>query len=290
MIVDKILQFIGPNTDKVLIDELLYEFRDEISYAITRQLFRKREEKASLRLSGIGKCLRGQAYTMHGHKPNQPAPQAKMKFLYGDIVEALVVILAKHAGVLLSDEQKEVHLEDVMGHIDGIVLHDDIKYLFECKSMSEQSFKRFVQVGMSDDPFGYVSQANSYAYALGLDHIVWVGVCKSTGKMHEEIRKVDTDLAKRTIENIRRLKSCRNPTQFDRFPAKEETFGRKTKKNGMDNRTGNILLDTGCGYCNHNRTCWGSEVTLFLRGKTFKHYVGDIVHGEWTAGGRIIND
>jgi hypothetical protein len=278
MVVDEIYRFIEPNADKVDIPELFKEFETELIHGVQRQLFQKRVYKPTLRLSGIGKCLRGQAYTVAGYPKKDINPRTKITFLMGDIVEALIVLLAKHAGVILTDEQLEVKLNGVVGHIDGIVEFGGKRYLFECKSMSSFSFDKFKREGMGND-FGYVSQANSYAYALGLDGIVWVGMNKNTGHLHEEVRAVDAALAEKTVEDINILRACKDPKELPQFSTVAETWYKK--------ETGNQILPFQCSYCDHNEVCWDG-VTKYERKGKIKHYAGKIIHGPATEGGRII--
>lgn len=286
LIVDKIHKYLDQDTDKEVNEEWLDSCLDNIRLALISQLFSKRKNKPGLRLSSIGKCLRAQAYGLQDIPKKPIGHRQKLTFLMGDIIEELVVLLAKHAEVKLTDEQKEVMFHGVPGHIDGMV---DDNYVFECKSMAEIGFNNFVRSGM-DDSFGYLSQLNSYASALGSD-MLWVGWNKNTCHLHEEVCKVDKGLVERTKGNIDKLKANPNPESYPRLDCfKEETFGRKTKANGMNNKTGNVLLDAPCSYCDYAEACWDGKVTKYLRGGKFKYYVGNIKHGEWSYGGEVINE
>ena len=281
MIVDKIQKYLTPNEDKDVNSTWLDECVEEIKASLLKQLFTKKENRPTLRLSGIGKCLRQQAYTIHNYPKKDLTPRNKLVFLMGDIIEAVVVLLAKHSGVELIDEQKEVEFDNIKGHKDGSVLDKDKKYTFECKSMASAGFDFFKRDGMTDD-WGYVSQSNSYAAADGDDGIVWVGMNKNTCNLHEEIKDVDHKLTKTTKENIQRLKDCTSPDEFDRKDPILETWYSKP--------TGNIILPPVCSYCDYNETCWAGKVTKYLRGGKIKHYVGKIKHGKWTAGGEVIKE
>ena len=108
-----------------------------------------------LRLSGIGKPDR-QIYNGYHHLgPQQHDGPTYIKFLYGHIVEAMVLALTTISGHRVRDNQKKVNVEGVNGHIDGYI--DDV--LMDVKSCSSYGFKKFKNNTLHvDDPFGYVGQ------------------------------------------------------------------------------------------------------------------------------------
>ena len=59
-------------------------------------------------------------------------------FLFGDIVEEVVLFLARAAGHEVTDEQKEIEINGVRGHIDGRV--DGLPV--DVKSASSYSYRK----------------------------------------------------------------------------------------------------------------------------------------------------
>jgi hypothetical protein len=100
---------------------------------------------------------------------NMPEAQRKLpgkmefKFLYGDVLEVLMLFLAKEAGHEVTHEQHEVDVDGVKGHMDAVI--DGIPV--DCKSASSYSFQKFLNGPFFDDPFGYVKQLSGYAHAIG---------------------------------------------------------------------------------------------------------------------------
>src|SRR5690606_25725922 len=96
-------------------------------------------------------------------------PEAYLKFLYGDILEDLLLFLAEAAGHTVVGRQDEQEIAGIKGHrdcvIDGTVV--------DAKSASSYSFKKFKEGRLrEDDPFGYVDQLQSYIHSGQNDPLV----------------------------------------------------------------------------------------------------------------------
>ena len=118
--------------------------------------YRPKEAKRTLRMSNVGKPARMLWYevnsTVEKEEFNGPT---YLKFLYGDLIEEVVLFLAEVAGHSVSDRQRQVVVSDIVGHIDGVV--DGV--LIDVKSTSPHSFKKFKDGTLrNDDPFAYISQ------------------------------------------------------------------------------------------------------------------------------------
>lgn len=273
MIVDKIYEMLdeipNSNTELKIPDHLLKEFLDGCGNAVMRQ-FTKREEKQSIRLSAIGKCLKQQAFTLLGEKGEDLQPRSRFTFFFGDLIEEIVIFLAKMARVNIHSEQKEVVLDEIKGHIDGIVDIEGNRYIFECKSMADFSFKEFKENGMSDD-WGYISQINAYMEALAINNAILVGINKNTGHMWEQIFKKDDSIVSCIYSNIQDLKGIqKNPELLNKLESIspiDETFRNK--------KTGNKVLSVTCSYCKYKKSCFKGLTTAFKNGKPI-FYVGDV--------------
>jgi len=256
MIKDKIYDLLSLNEDAPIPMEILNEFSQAVVEGFRRQILTEKSEKSNLRLSQVGRCVRQQWYSIKGFDGEPLNPRTRMTFLFGDIIEAVVVALAKTAGVNLFDQQKEVKVLGVKGHIDGIIMDGKKACLFECKSMSDAGFKSLERNGLEDD-FGYLTQANLYMHALGLDVGYLVAVNKNTGHIAEvEIHK-DYDIINKALSNIKIVRKClKKDTLPDRsFEATDEIFRNKP--------TGRKILPVQCAYCPYKEHCWDNITMEF---------------------------
>ena len=218
----------------------------------------REERKGTLRLSGMGNpCPRKIWYEVN--EPNEGEvvpPSALLKFLYGDILEHLLISLAIAAGHRVEGCQDELYVHGVKGHRDCVI--DGITV--DIKSASPYSFKKFEAGGLrDDDPFGYVSQLSSYVYA-GREHEVEshpsVGAFLVVDKVHGKIclDMYDFSLELKTkeedFETIKAMvKQDEPPPQgFDPVP---------------EGKSGNEKLGINCSYCSRKASCW-PELRTFV--------------------------
>lgn len=213
---------------------------------VTRFLEYTAERKATLRLSNIGRPDRQLWYELRDYPKEKLSSTVKFKFLFGSILEELILFLAKEAGHEVSCEQREVSVDGVIGHIDAII--DGV--LVDVKSCSTRSFEKFEKGTLfSDDPFGYVGQLSGYAKALKVERAAFVAIDKTLGKIcililpQEAIESynVSARIAKvrETIKSPIPPKRCYDPKPIS-----------KTDKSG------NLVLSTGCNYCAYKIECW----------------------------------
>jgi hypothetical protein len=145
---------------------LLFELGATVMDSMRKQLWvSQAAPNPKLRMSNIGKpCSRALWYDINGDEQSESfTPQTKLKFIVGDIVEALLVYLAKEAGHSVTMQQAEVEIDDIKGHIDCFIDGE----LVDIKSASAYSMKKFVNGTLpDDDAFGYISQISGYANAF----------------------------------------------------------------------------------------------------------------------------
>jgi len=146
MIVDRICAYL--NEPKQMRLDVLANVGELAQYSFARQFGNKEESERTLRLSSIGQCLRKQAYNVLGFPVNgkEIDPRAKMVFFQGDMAEMAIIQLALVAGCNIKScglNQKDVVIDGVVGHPDGILETDLENYLVEVKSMSSYSFADF---------------------------------------------------------------------------------------------------------------------------------------------------
>lgn len=200
-------------------------------------------------MSSIGQpCERKLWYEIN--KPELAAPLSGndyLKFLYGDIIESLMIFLAKLAGHDVKGEQDEVEIEGVKGHRDAII--DGV--LVDVKSASPFSYKKFEDGSLKEnDAFGYIPQLQSYLFAssqddklIQKDEAYFIGVNKVTGEFCLTSSKSDETDWSKTYALKKELVSQSDlpPRGFE-----PEDWG----------KSGNKVLPFNCGFCAFKKTCW----------------------------------
>ena len=198
------------------------------------------DKEGKLRMSVLGKPARQLWYDKHSPKDRKDEDSGlNLKFLYGHIIEHLVLYLAELAGHKIEDQQKKVEIDGVTGHIDSKIDGE----ICDVKSASPFSFKKF-QSGeiVGDDPFGYHAQLSGYETAMGTKAGGFLVVDKSSGDI---CFYKPEDMAKPNVKSL--IKNLRTTLEQDTPPEKCYEF--KTEKNG------NKTLAIGCMFCPHKWEC-----------------------------------
>ena len=249
------------------VDKYIDNFGDMLKVHIKEFLYEKPRDRTNLRLSSIGKPDRQLWYALN--KPLndvQLQPSTRIKFLYGYILEELLLLCASISGHMVTDQQKEVEVEGVIGHQDAMI--DGV--LVDCKSASGPGFDKFRYNKLAeDDPFGYIAQISAYAHANGVDRAAFLVINKSTGEIClTPVHHMDMINAKQRVAFLKGMvTSSRIPDRcYDTVP---------------DGKSGNHKLAVGCVYCGHKRECWedvnqgqGLRVFQYAKGKRFLTQVG----------------
>lgn len=230
----------------VISAEDLKEFAEDITNCVVAAISEERKPRKNLRLSMIGQPNRKIWYSLNNNynkrnKEEELAGSDYIKFLYGDMLECLLVFLSKTAGHTVTDRQKELVVNNVIGHQDGRV--DDV--LVDFKSASSFSFKKFRSGKIyTDDPFGYISQLSAYAQANGVKEAGFIVIDKTTGEItYCPIHHMDMINAESRINDIREAISDTSPPD-------------RCYSDVPDGASGNRKLDTGCVYCSYKFDCW----------------------------------
>ena len=233
-------------------EDLFKLFGDGLNDTMRVRLTEQRKN-GYLRLSNIGKPDRQLWYAINDPDGDEKLPpQAHIKFMYGDMQEHLCIMLAKLAGHEVTDEQKEVVVNGIPGHIDGRI----DGHVVDVKSASRFAFSKFSQGTLlepGNDAFGYIGQLAAYVHAVtpGKDGYI-LAVNKDLG--HLALLKIDAEiLAKYNIEaRIDYAKDMVNGQIPDRcYP------------DVPDGKSGNMKLDTGCSYCSRKFNCWDDLKTYY---------------------------
>lgn len=242
-------------------DEDAKVFGDKMASLIKNRLVRE-ERPGTLRMSNIGKPDRQLWYEVNTPKDAEKMhPNSYLKFLYGDIIEELILFLAKLAGHDVQGEQDEMNLHGIVGHRDGVI--DGITV--DVKSTSPFSFKKFKEGLTHDkDPFGYIQQINNYIHSGKDDPIVvdkefggFLAVNKVTGDMHLDMHKKSPVPIDQIIEYKKAMVASEEPPErcFE-----DEPMG----------KSGNKKLGLNCSYCAYKRKCWpGLRAFAYSYGPVF---------------------
>jgi hypothetical protein len=218
-----------------------------------------------LSLSGIGSpCDRRLWYKINQTESSEPlTAEALGTFFYGDLLEALVLSLAKAAGHSVEGMQDRVEVFGIPGSRDAVI--DGVTV--DVKSASKYGFEKFRKHNLrEDDPFGYISQLSSYVYAGKDDPLVknktegaFLVVQKDRFKLCLDRYDFTEEIAKKEeeIERVKKLVAGSIPE--DRIPPVPQS---KTSEN--------TVLSTTCGYCDFRKVCWPEARTfLYSTGPVF---------------------
>jgi len=221
------------------------EICDRVGKNIGQHLFNavyeERKLRTSLRLSQIGKPLRQIWYSSKGIQGEELDGPTYIKFLYGNILEELLIGFSELAGHTVTESQKELSVSGVKGHQDARV--DGV--LVDFKSASNFSFNKFnINELRKKDPFGYIDQLTAYAQDKKDKAAAWVVINKQTGEIAvahlHEMEMPDVS---------QKIKKVKNVVERDTPPP-------RCYNDIPDGSSGNRRLDFGCVYCVYKLHCW----------------------------------
>lgn len=231
-------------------EENLAKFTEDLARLLRLRLKQKSKEpvKKTLRMSKLGTPDRKLWFEFNVQTTVEVTHP--LKFLYGDIIELLVLYLAKETGHTIFNEQKTHEIDGVIGHQDCGM---DEYQIVDVKSASNFSYKKFAERTLfRNDPFGYVAQLSSYMKAEGTDKGAFVAVNKETGEVCVmEVGPSDTIDPEKRIQDIREmLKSSTPPKDLCYEPVE---FG----------KSGNTQINPSCYYCPFKDLCWAGKTRKF---------------------------
>jgi hypothetical protein len=167
--------------DEKEVDTHLDSFTESLKETLRNFLNEVPVKRRNLRLSAIGKPARQLWYDKNSKEEPKPLePSTRVKFLYGHMLEDLLILFSRLAGHTVTDLQKTVHVNGIKGHQDCVI--DGV--LVDCKSASGRSFEKFSKNKLySDDPFGYIAQISAYAEGNGVDEAAFLAIDKQNGNI-----------------------------------------------------------------------------------------------------------
>jgi hypothetical protein len=198
-------------------------------------------DKPTLRMSNVGKPNRQLWYDMksENQKNNFTAP-VQIRFLYGHILEEVVLFLARLAGHEVTDEQKEISVSGIKGHMDCKIDGEVV----DIKTASGFAFKKFKEGTLpDDDPFGYMAQIAGYEEAEGTQHGGFLTLNKESGELALfRPQELDKPNIKQRIKTLKAQIKKDTPPELCYNPV-------------PDGKAGNMKIARGCTWCRHKFVC-----------------------------------
>ena len=235
-------------------EEQIDKFLNNTKLALLDWLQPRKSSGKGLRMSVIGRPARQLWYDNHIERKQEiHDPSTQLKFLYGHVLEHLLLFLVEVSGHTVTAQQKKVKVEDVNGHMDCKIDGEVV----DVKSASAMSFKKFKNGTLyEDDPFGYIAQLAGYEHNEGTTNGGLLAVNKSSGEIAlfrpDELMKPN---AKDLINNLKEKLTQNEPPEKCYQPIPHD-------------KTGNLKLPVGCVYCSHKFICHadsndGDEIRVF---------------------------
>ena len=254
--VNKIFSQIGSGKPVELpeekVDILLSNLKEALSQWST-----PREKSVGLRMSNVGRPNRQLWYDIKSNKDQEElSPAVIFRFLYGHVVEELLLFFVDLAGHKVEHQQAEVNVLGLKGHVDCLI--DDV--VIDIKSASDFSFRKFKDGKLSqDDPFGYLAQLAAYEHGFGKSGGGFLVANKSSGEI---CLYIPDELEVPNIES--RLETVRTELKED-VPPRERCYPIIAK-----GKSGNMGLHNSCKWCRHKFQC-NPDLRVFKYSNTLEY-------------------
>lgn len=236
------LSILGDGESLDVSEEVLDEFGNSMKEALRHWANPTPRDTETLRMSNIGKPLRQLWYDLksEGEETQPLEPHLFIRFLYGHILEEVMLFLVKLAGHKVTDEQKEVKVSGVHGHMDCKIDGEVI----DIKTASSFAFRKFKNGTLAeDDPFGYLAQLSAYETAEKTKAGGFLVLNKESGEitLHRP-SFIDKPHARNKIREVKKAIKLDSPPELCYNPVPE-------------GKAGNMKLPRGCTYCRHKNEC-----------------------------------
>ena len=251
--------------DGVPIEQVINDFGENVKQILRNNITESKFDKRKLRMSNIGKKDRQLWYSYNGYKGEELMPHTRIKFLYGHLIEEMVLALTKLSGHDVTHEQKQVEVQGIKGSMDCKI--DGV--LTDVKSASPYGFKKFKDGSLiNDDPFGYVDQIKGYAHAENTTDVGWLVMDKTNGHLtylkYDMADESQWYWAKLNFFSIvERIKTIKNIVKLSKPP-------KRCYEPVPDGKSGNMKLPVGCSYCAYKYECWdGLRTFIYANGPRY---------------------
>lgn len=257
-LVDDVYSLFDPNHGHEPNEDNLNEFSENLKTLLRNRLAKREPIDNPLRFSSLGKQDRQIWYMAKKYPTEELSAKTYFKFLYGDVIEQLLLFLVKEAGHTVEMEQAEVVVDGVPGHIDAVI--DGV--LVDVKSASPMAYPKFVKQEVTlNDTFGYVQQLAGYAQVVTPGAgAAWLAMDKSSASI------CVSPLSQSIIKDFpveERITHLREVIEKDEPPE-------RCYDDVEDGKSGNRKLATGCSYCGYKDVCWpGLRTFAYAQGPRF---------------------
>ena len=256
----------------VPVEQVINDFGENMKQILRDNITEHEFDRRKLRMSNIGKKDRQLWYSYNGYKGEELMPHTRIKFLYGHLIEEMVLALTKLSGHDVTHEQKQVEVDGIKGSMDCKI--DGV--LTDVKSASSYGFKKFKDGSLvNDDPFGYIDQIKGYAHAEDTTDIGWLVMDKTNG----HLTYLKYDMADESQWYWSKLNFFSIPERIKNIKkiVKAETPPERCYEVIPDGKSGNMKLPVGCSYCAYKHDCWGEDLRTFLYSNG-PRYLTQVVH------------
>ena len=237
----KKLSVLGKGKSLNLSEESIEQFGESMKDVLRHWSTPTPRSTTTLRMSNIGRPNRQLWFDMKTEQQAQEIPPATfIKFLYGHMLEEVVLLLVKLAGHTVSDEQKNVKIKGIEGHMDCVIDGEVI----DVKTASGYAFKKFKNGTLAeDDTFGYMSQLAGYEAGHGTSNGGFLAMNKESGELALYIpEELDKPNIETKIDTVKKSLKKSAPPELCYKPI-------------PDGSSGNMKLPRGCFFCRHKLEC-----------------------------------
>ena len=210
------------------------------------------ENKDNLRMSNFGtKCDRKLWYTVNKPEVKEPIlPHTYLKFMYGDLLEEVVLNLSEEAGHKVEGRQETLEIDGVVGHRDAVI--DGVTV--DVKSANSRSFAKFKKelYQLQDDIWfsNYLDQLDLYMEAGLEDDKVTIKRVGGFLVVDQEMGHLNLKLVPKSKKDWKtEIKNKKEMVLHAEPPAREF-------EDQADGVSGNRKLNTYCSYCQFKKICW----------------------------------
>lgn len=233
------------------------EFSERLSSLLVARLTRSSYTPA-LRMSNFGKPDRQLWFSINMPEKSEPLlPKTRLKFLFGDILEELLLFLAEEAGHEVTGLQDELVLDGMTGHRDAVI--DGVTV--DVKSANARSFKNFESAPMDpSNPFqkAYIDQIGLYLEAGKDDPLVKEKDYGAFLAFDKEMGGICLNYQKKPTTDYRAELARKREMLAQPEPPEEKCYSDEP-----DGKSGNMKLALGCRYCSFKEHCWPEVRTFF---------------------------
>jgi hypothetical protein len=202
----------------------------------------ERNKDFTVRMSNVGKPARQLWFEKRDPQGRGSIDgPTQIKFLYGHLLEEIVLMLVRMTDHKVTDEQKEVAVNGIVGHMDCKINGEVV----DVKTASRFAFNKFKDGRLAqDDPFGYLGQLAGYEAAEGTENGGFLVINKESGEL---CMYTPDDMDKPNIKTS--IKSLIPALKLDTPPELCYTPI-------PDGKKGNMKLPKGCSWCKYKYECY----------------------------------